>query len=161
MIPAIDGLVPDPYNADICTLLFSMAELMSLAKLRIHTESTLASFDEAVSQYGKLIRRFASKTCPDFKTSETPREYEARARRAARKAAREQREVPDTSASQPLLSKATKGFNLHRYKLHSLGHNPTSIRRFGTLEGYSTMRVRLWSSSGPFLFILLIPLLLE
>lgn len=123
-----------------------MAELMSLGKLRMHTESTLASFDEVVSQYGKLIRRFASKTCPAFETSETPREYEARARRTARKAARGQRDVPDASTNQLLVSKARKGFNLKRFKLHSLGHNTTSIRQFGTLEGYSTMRVRSWSS---------------
>ncbi|KAG8925113.1 hypothetical protein FRC00_004326 [Tulasnella sp. 408] len=120
-----------------------MAELMSLGKLRMHTESTLANFDEAVSQYGKLIRRFASKTCPAFETSETPREYEARARRTAPKAARGQREVPDASTDPVLVSKATKKFNLQRFKLHNLGHNTTSIRQFGTLDGYSTMRSEL------------------
>lgn len=123
-----------------------MAELMSLGKLRMHTESTLASFDEGVSQYGKLIRRFASKTCSAFETTETPREYEARARRTARKAARGQREVPDAPTNQVLVLKVTKRFNLQRFKLHSLGHNTTSIRQFGTLDGYSTMRVRSRSS---------------
>ncbi|KAG8919545.1 hypothetical protein FRC01_001237 [Tulasnella sp. 417] len=143
IIPAIEGLVDEAHDADICTLLYSMAELMSLGKLRMHTESTLASFDEAVSQYGKLIRRFASKTCSDFETSETPREYEARARRTARKAASGQRELSDSSTNQLLVSKATKRFNLQRFKLHSLGHNTTSIRRFGALDGYSTMRSEL------------------
>ncbi|KAG9046273.1 hypothetical protein FS837_004731 [Tulasnella sp. UAMH 9824] len=109
----------------------------------MHTESTLANFDEAVSQYGKLIRRFASKTCPAFETSETPREHEARARCTARKAARGQRDVPDASTDPVLASKATKKFNLQRFKLHNLGHNTNSIRQFGTLDGYSTMRSEL------------------
>lgn len=148
MIPVFEGLLPEPHNTDICTLLYVMADLMSLAKLRLHTEDTLASLEAAITRYGQLIRKFATSTCPAFETVETPREYEARARRTARKAAKATPVVsvasntPRVDAVLEQSGKAPKEYNLHRFKLHALGDVPTSIRMFGSLEGYSTMRVR-------------------
>lgn len=154
MIPVLEGLLPEPHDTDICALLYVMADLMSLAKLRLHTENTLASLEAAITRYGQLIRKFATNTCPAFETVETPREYEARARRTARKAAkatpvvtissntpRVDAALPEQRQQQPNPGKAPKEFNLHRFKLHALGDVPTSIRTFGSLEGYSTMRV--------------------
>ncbi|KAG8933829.1 hypothetical protein FRC01_006874 [Tulasnella sp. 417] len=155
MIPVVEGLLEDPHNTDICNLLYVMADLMSLAKLRLHTDTTLSGLEAAITQYGRLIRKFATKTCPKFETAETPREYEARARRTARKAAKVAPVAiapPNTprvdAASEqcqrnPDPGKAPKAFNLHRFKLHALGDVPTSIRAFGSLEGYSTMRSEL------------------
>lgn len=107
-----------------------MADLASLASLCLHTETTLNALQLAVTRYGTLIRQFASITCQAFDTRETPRERQARMRRAK----------PTAKGSRSAESK--RNFNLQRFKLHAIGDWPASITEFGTLEGYSTWSVR-------------------
>ncbi|KAG8939805.1 hypothetical protein FRC03_006029 [Tulasnella sp. 419] len=153
-IPVFAGLLPSPHNADISKLLFATCNLHALCKLRMHTESTLRDLEVAISNYGRLIRRFASQTCINFMTYETPKEVRARARRLGRKAAdsSQQGSPSDGGAS---LSRPRKEFSLNRFKLHALGDYPSTIRLFGTTESYSTQRSELqhtkiknWYSRG-------------
>lgn len=84
-IPVFDGLFDGEDGEDILRLLFACAHWHALAKLRMHTDQTLALLDEATSLLGVKFRRFVNHTCGKFNTRELQREANARARRAAKK----------------------------------------------------------------------------
>ncbi|KZP03474.1 hypothetical protein FIBSPDRAFT_693271, partial [Athelia psychrophila] len=44
-IPVLDGLLPEPYNTEILTLIFICSHWHALAKLRMHTDCTLKLLD--------------------------------------------------------------------------------------------------------------------
>lgn len=115
-----------------------MAEWHANAKLRLHTDSTVATLKELTRSLGSRIRHFAHKVCPLYDTRELPREEAARARRRAKKAAQGQTNDPATQKRGPL----RKVFNLVTYKLHALGDYVAHILRFGTTDSYSTQTVR-------------------
>ena len=62
-------------------LLYRTAEWHSLAKLRMHTESTLALLESLTTEFGLLMQNFQELTCSQFATTELPRETAARNRR--------------------------------------------------------------------------------
>jgi len=66
-------------------LLYRTAEWHALAKLRMHTDSTLALLEELTTEFGKLMRQFRDLTCSQFATIELPREATARTRARASK----------------------------------------------------------------------------
>lgn len=84
-MPVFDGLLPAKHNNDIQSLLFTTAEWHTLAKMRLHTDSTLAWLDESTKAFGKEIRRFQRHTCSFFDTRELPQEEAARSRRQKRR----------------------------------------------------------------------------
>jgi hypothetical protein len=86
-IPVFDGLLPEPHNQQILDLLFVAAHWHSMAKLRMHTDFTLDIMDAATASLGEELRKFNDVTCTAFITRELEREYEARSRRQAKKAA--------------------------------------------------------------------------
>jgi hypothetical protein len=133
-LPVLDGLLPDPHNDTVLDLVFVMGCWHAYAKLRLHTELTLASFERVTKDLGILLRRFTATTCNAFKTTELPKERAARLRRAATGAP-----TQTASGGGPKL----KGFNLNTYKLHALGDYPQTIRERGTTDNYTTGRV--WS----------------
>ncbi|KAJ3755244.1 hypothetical protein EV360DRAFT_86085 [Lentinula raphanica] len=112
----IDDLVQD--------LLAHFATWHAYAKLRLHTDLTLDSFELATTELGHLLRKFAEKTAETFDTRLLPREVAARARRKANNGS-------DTDTPRKL-------FNLNTYKFHALGDYPWTIRTFGTTDSYST-----------------------
>ena len=65
-------------------LLFLFSEWNGLAKLRLHTDHTLAMLDTLTTELGDAIRGFVEKTCSKIDTKELAREYQARKRREAR-----------------------------------------------------------------------------
>lgn len=132
-IPVFEELVPTKAgNSLIMDLLFIFCSWHALAKLRLHTASTIRSLEKETRSLGKVLRQFLRQICKDYVTHELPRENKARARRGKRKA----READDPSAKET-------NFNLNTFKLHALGHYPEDIRNFGTTDNYSTQRVRL------------------
>jgi hypothetical protein len=133
-IPVFERLLPEPHNSHVMKLLFCMAEWHGLAKLRMHTEATLARLEQVTTDLGHLMRNFRDKTCPKFNTTELAREVEARNRRNARKKSTK-------APSQPESSKV-KSFNLLTYKFHALGDYVHTIRMFGTTDSFSTQLVR-------------------
>ena len=117
-------------------LLFALATWHAYAKLRLHTDSTLAFFETATSILGEQLRHFVEVTCAAYKTTETPSEVTARARCNAKQASN----LGSGAGTQQ------KDLNLSTYKLHALGHYPDTIWRFGTTESYSTQTVSLYTT---------------
>lgn len=134
-MPVFDGLFPEPHNKHIQDLLFTVSHWHGLAKLRMHTDETLAILDAATSSLGEQLRDFADVTCSTFDTYELPREAEARRRKASKKTDRSQ-------ADAPLVSKKKRVYTMDTYKHHALGDYANTIRALGTCDSYSTELVR-------------------
>lgn len=130
-LPVLDGLLPTPHNEAILDLVFVMGCWHAYAKLRLHTEHTLASFEQVTTDLGVLLRHFSMVTCGAFKTTELPRERAARIRRIT--------STPGSGVSGG--GAKYVGFNLQTYKLHALGDYPNTIREYGTTDNYTTQRV--------------------
>lgn len=137
-----------------------MAHWHALAKLRLHTDETLDSFDQVTCTLGEKLRKFVAKTCAAYQTEELPKEKSARMRRQKARTTgtghQHQGEhisasLGNTSGEQPLPEgeaitmaahkpqiKKDKVFNLNTYKTHALGDYATTIRQNGTTDSYST-----------------------
>lgn len=102
----------------ILRLLYKATEWHALAKLRLHTESTLDLLEAVTREFGRLMRQFRDKTSDEFNTVELPRETGAR-----------------KGGARP------KKLNLNTYKFHALGDYVATIRLFGTTDSYSTQLV--------------------
>ena len=134
-LPVLDGLIPAPHDTTVLDLVFVMGCWHAYAKLRLHTEQTLASFRQLTTDLGILLRRFSTVVCSSLKTAELPREHAARIRRAANAAAGS---TTSGSGTKP------KTFNLNTYKLHALGDYPQTICDRGTTDNYTSQRVGDW-----------------
>ena len=102
----------------VLRLLYKAAEWHALAKLRLHTDSTLSLLEAVTREFGRLMRKFRDKTSDEFDTVDLPRETGAR-KGGAR----------------------SKKLNLNTYKFHALGDYVATIRLFGTTDSYSTQLV--------------------
>lgn len=100
-----------------------------MAKLRMHTETSLAILDDATSCLGASLRNFSASTCSAFDTQET----------ASEQAARTRRQLAAHSLA-PTIRRA-RTFNLKTIKLHFLGDYVEGIKRFGTTDSVSTAPV--------------------
>ncbi|KJA20606.1 hypothetical protein HYPSUDRAFT_141916, partial [Hypholoma sublateritium FD-334 SS-4] len=153
-IPVFDGLLDPEHDKAILSLLFTVAEWHALAKLRMHTDSTLGWLQECTASLGMQLRRFESHTCSFFDTRELPSEEAARSRKekkaTASTASSSKDKLPTEKAnygpqsSIESQSKPTKippkkkVFNLVLIKLHALGDYVNTIKLFGTSDSYST-----------------------
>ncbi|KIN96894.1 hypothetical protein M404DRAFT_161866 [Pisolithus tinctorius Marx 270] len=135
-IPAFEGLFPPEHDAIIRTLLFRLSEWHALAKLRLHSDDSLAQLDQALKKLSAQIRRFQQKTCEAFKTCELPSEAAARHRRQQAQSESGRGPInPPSSGARP------KSFNILTYKFHALGDYTRSIQTFGTTDSYTTQVV--------------------
>ncbi len=149
-MPVFEGLLPDPHDENLLDLLFVLSHWHALAKLRQHTELSLAVMESVTIELGSLLRKFQETTCPVFDTRELNREESARKRRAeatGRKrsgkkkqgvAALDAETTADSSESKRAAGKLRKTLNLKTYKDHSLGDYVETIRQNGTTDSYST-----------------------
>lgn len=148
IIPCIEGLIPSPHSETILSLLYTCSYWHSLAKLRMHTDSSLKVLDAVTELLGKQMRYFATVTCPQFKTVETDSEYAARSRAATRREAAKANSAPAPAPSNlpnakpQAAGKRAVVFSLNTYKHHAMGDYGPTIRRFGTTDSYSTQIVR-------------------
>jgi hypothetical protein len=80
-----------------------MAHWHSLAKLRLHTDISLAAMDRITVLLGQKLRQFQQKTCSAFATRELSRERDARVRRQSPKvqATRRPTATPQLPIQQP------------------------------------------------------------
>jgi hypothetical protein len=130
----------------ILDLLFVLATWHAIAKLRMHSTTTVTVLDGVTRILGQLLRRFNDHVCPKYNTRETPSEMKKRTRRIVSEAAKKN---PEQSANLKIAEKVApmkKNFNLAAYKPHALGHYSSWIRRFGTSDSYSTQTVFLKKS---------------
>ena len=104
-------------------LLYKAAEWHALAKLRLHTETTLGLLEAVTKEFGRLMQQFRDKTSDKFNTVELP----CRA------------DVRKGGSYGP----KKRTLNLNTYKFHALADYVATIRLFGTTDSYSTLLVSL------------------
>lgn len=140
-IPAFEGLLPPEQDAPLMKLLYRMAEWHTLAKLRMHNDSTLTRLTAVTTDFARLMRSFQKLTL-NVSTTELPKEARARVRRQA-KAAEAQSRDPAKQRSQPQKKqrKSKKDLNLRTYKYHSLFDYISYIHLFGPSGSWSTQVV--------------------
>jgi len=78
LIPAFESLLDKPHNSRLMKLLYWTAEWHVFAKLRMHTDCTLAHLESLTKEFGLLMRQFCNLTCSQFQAFELPREVAAR-----------------------------------------------------------------------------------
>lgn len=145
-----------------------MAHWQGLAKLRMHTDTTLDILEKTTVLLGRCLREFKDKTCSQYATRELPTEASARQRRARNKSraahvaagcTTQDEGAPnsadvgsnssapslstsiqekDVSRDKPKPSRLPKSFNMNTIKFHSLGDYAPTIRVSGTADSFST-----------------------
>jgi hypothetical protein len=131
-------------------LLFELATWHGLAKLRLHTESTVRALESSTSRLGIALRKFQLTTCAEFVTRNLPSEEAARGRRKAAKAklqpttqqlqSKSKGKEPKSKGKEKV-SSTLRAFGLSNYKTHALADYAKTIREFGTTDSYSTQNV--------------------
>lgn len=134
-IPVFDGLLPEPHNTTILSLLYTCGEWHGLAKLRMHTDSTLKLLDNETILMGTRLRYFANTTCEVFDTKELKQEVAARNRRQGKN--KNPQQTPSSNIDYTPGARQKK-YHLRTIKHHFLGDNVNHIRRFGTTDSIST-----------------------
>jgi hypothetical protein len=76
-IPVFEGLLPSPYNKLLLDLLFKLATWHGLAKLRMHTDTTLNFLDTSTTWLGQSLRSFMNATKQEYVTKDLPSEEAA------------------------------------------------------------------------------------
>jgi hypothetical protein len=139
-IPVFEGLLPEPHNGRILKLLFTFAHWHGLAKLRMHTDTTLSILDNETTILGQQLRDFQSKTCPHFQTRELKSEAAARQRRQSKKGMTVNSSLPTISKRKPEAAnqRLPKMLNLQTYKAHAVGDYVDAIKRYGTTDSYTS-----------------------
>lgn len=110
------------------SLLFIFAEWHALAKLRLHTETTLSWLEQSTTELGQALRRFATYTCMFFSTRELPKEQAAAGRRRSKKTAAE---VTTVAAAVPEISGTSVGDEAWEDEEQGTPVNPSPSRRRG------------------------------
>ena len=135
ILPCIEGLFPEPHNTSVIELLFIFATWHALAKLHIHTDTSLRLLDTATTALGNALRYFVRVTCPEFNTFETSSEYTKRQRQQAAAAS------ATLNAAPPSTGRQRRTFSLKTIKLHFLGDYVSCIKMFGTTDNYNSALV--------------------
>ena len=123
-ILVFEGLLPEPFNGMLLRLLYKAAEWHVLAKLRLHTKSTLDLLEVVMKEFGHLMCQFRDKTSAKYDTVELLCGADARNARSHSSSKKEKKEL-----------------NLNTYKFHALADYVTAIRLFSTTDSYSTLIV--------------------
>jgi hypothetical protein len=122
----------------------ALATWHGLAKLRLHTASTITALEGSTTRLGVALREFVSVTCSAYLTCELPSEEAAR---GCRQAVLIKKTGEGSGKQQKGKQRETgpkiRKFSLNTYKLHALGDYPMMIHLFGSPDGYSTQTVRL------------------
>jgi hypothetical protein len=150
----IEGLFLD-MEPLVRKVVFCAADWLSLAKLHLHTESTLRLLRQRTRRYGQLTRKLVAE-CKKYKLRETPREKTVRLRRVATSTATSTAkppaqtakgkgkstvppgggglDIPDT-VEKGALEKEAKTDTI---KHHLMEHTPEGIEYWGTTPSYSS-----------------------
>ena len=144
-LPCFEGLLPPVHDKTVSSLLYVLAYWHGLAKMQIHTETSLTTLDHVTTVLGAELRYFEGMTCPEFTTHETASEAAARVRALARRNAQR----GSGSSAVPVQSgRRERKFNLRTVKTHFLGDYVPTIRRMGTTDSYNTQIVSIPSQNS-------------
>lgn len=146
-IPAFKGLFPGPHNRLVMTVLYRCTEWHALAKLCMHTETSLSLLNKASRRLGFILWKFRDETVQAYHMLELPREYTARQRQR-------QASGPSKSSGRQSSTPMLKGLNLKTYKFHAIGDYERTVTQFGTTDSYTTQIVRSVVFSSVFTFCL-------
>lgn len=122
-----------------------------IARARAKSAHVIANTDVVNSDtitrvLGQVMRAFASKVCPKYRTCELNKEVAARKRRKLKK----YRKVKASTVASKMFVKekddndddrVPKHYNLNTYKFHHLGDYPAAIRENGTSDNMSSQTV--------------------
>jgi hypothetical protein len=134
-MPVFEGLFPEKHDATVQTLLYRFTQWHALAKLRMHSKTTLSILDNTFKKLSRQLRKFRNSTCAAFITIKLPKEKAARERKAA---------CQHSGSDNPNMGsggRKTKKFNLNTYKFHAIGDYLQSIRLFGTVDSFTSQIV--------------------
>src|SRR5216683_3967435 len=67
-IPIFEDLLDEPHNKPLMKLLYQTAEWHALAKLRVHTDTTLEHLHRLTKEFSCLMWQFRDQTCSQFDT---------------------------------------------------------------------------------------------
>src|ERR1700733_4435712 len=146
-IPVFEGLLPEPHNTYLLTLLFNLAHWHGLAKLRMHTDPTLDLLAEVTKSLGSNLHTFEKHTCSLFQTRELEHKRAARQRQqekdeaGKKKIANGQKSTESSKLSSSTRARKPKQLNLKTYKYHALRDYVDTIKCYGTTDSYSTQAV--------------------
>ena len=73
-IPVFDGLLPQKHDKMLSKLLFELATWHGLAKLRLHTDTTLTNLETSSTRLCDLLRKFKTDTCSAYVMQDLPSE---------------------------------------------------------------------------------------
>lgn len=135
-MPVFEGLFPADHDAIVQSLLYRFAQWHALAKLRMHSDTTLSVLEETFKRLSRQLRQFRNFTCAAFSTVELPKERAARERKAARQGS------GTYNAGAGSGGRNVKKFNLNTYKFHAMGDYLRTIRLFGTIDSFTSQIVR-------------------
>jgi hypothetical protein len=138
-IPMFEGLFPPHHDKIVQSLLYRFAQWHVLAKLRVHSESTLDFLDRMFKVLSRQLRKFCNFTCTAFETVELGKEKVARQWRLA------QCSGPDTSPESN--GPRVKKLNLNTYKFDMMGDYVQTIKLFRTTDCFTTQIVSFISLS--------------
>jgi hypothetical protein len=68
LIPALEGLLPEPHNEILLSLCFALATWHAYAKLRMHNASSIQCFKNVTTDLGTRVRHFQRTTCEFYET---------------------------------------------------------------------------------------------
>ncbi|KAG1844851.1 hypothetical protein DFJ58DRAFT_731120 [Suillus subalutaceus] len=130
-IPVFEGRFPAPHDVIVQSLLYRFAQWHALAKLRLHSESTLDFLEDTFKKLSRQLRKFHDCTCAAFSTVELPKEKAARLRKFVQGVG--PHDAPPGSSGPKV-----KMFNLNTYKFHAMGDYVHTIKFFGTTDSFTT-----------------------
>ncbi|KIO16447.1 hypothetical protein M407DRAFT_86006, partial [Tulasnella calospora MUT 4182] len=151
-LPAFEGLFPPEIDSTIQSLLFTLADWHSVAKLRMHTDETLESLALLTKSLGQELRHFEEHVANALETFETPREARSRTRRKQKKGGADvgrEGAGGSTATAELGVTRKAKLYSLSTYKVHALGDYVSQIRQFGTVDVTSTQLVRVTCNIQP------------
>ncbi|KIL55572.1 hypothetical protein M378DRAFT_90703 [Amanita muscaria Koide BX008] len=138
-LPVFDHLLPYEHHIIVQKLLFELCTWHALAKLRLHTESTIQALEHSTRQLGFALRDFKKNVCANYVTKDLPSEEAARGRRKAALTKRGGDNGDNVNQSTHVkTSKQERHFNISTYKLHVLADYPAAIRKYGTTDGFTS-----------------------
>ena len=129
------GLLPEPHNWCILTLLFHLAYWHCLAKLCMHTDRTLDLLSQAMVNLGEALYAFKNNVRSMFVTHEL--EWE----RAAQQCQKMKLAKGGAGTGMMVLNisaRKIKTFNLDTYKIYALGNYVITIQYFGAVGSYTS-----------------------
>lgn len=114
-----------------------MVDWHSLAKLSVHTESTLSELELLTSAIGFHLRKFTDLISQSVDAYETPGEVRKRLKRNAATSA----STGGKGGKKSHTARIIKSFNLNTSKLHALGDYVQHLKQFGPAGLISTQAV--------------------